>query len=195
MQCQLWKHRTFTPARTAATRDARICTRPGRRQNPGPGRKNNKEARTVHEQGDAEKRSTTTTRPGLPHGGPSRAEPTDQGQRSGEEGYARATQREAEEEHNPRVANATGGEEQPDCDPIQACATHGEAREHIGIPATSNAHPDCPEAIVDNTRQEEGELEHLGRLQGEGCRCLANQRERESRIYIIHRPGRRQQSA
>ena len=34
---------------------------------------------TVNEQGDAEKRSTTTTRPGLQHGGPRRAEPTEQG--------------------------------------------------------------------------------------------------------------------
>ena len=61
---------------------------------------------------------------------------------------------------------------------------------HNGIPTTSNAHPDCPEATAENTRQEEGELEHLDRLQGEGCRCLANQRARAP--YFVPRPGRRQ---
>ena len=73
----------------------------------------------VNEHGDAEKRSTTTTRPGLQHGGPRRAEPAEQGQSSGEKGHARATQREAEDQNNPRVANASGGEEQPDCAPFR----------------------------------------------------------------------------
>ena len=149
---------------------------------------------TVNEQGDAEKRSTTTTRKGLPHGGPRGVEPTEQSQSSGEKGHARATQRDAEDEHNPQVANDTGGDEQPDCDPIQACATHGEASDHIGSHTSSNAHPDCAEATINKTRdvtvlngepacdtqrerrQEISQLQNAGALPDEGCRCLANQR-------------------
>ena len=185
MKCQLCKPRIFTPPGTAATRDARICTRPdgGR---PGPGR-NNKERRGYGQR--SRRRTTTTTRPGLQHEGPRRAEPAEQRQSSGEKGQPRATQREAEDEHNPQVANDTGGEE-----PIQACAPYGEASDHIGSHTSSNAHPDCAEATIIKThdvtvlngepachtqrerRREIGQLQNAGALPDEGCRCLANQR-------------------
>ena len=142
--------------------------------------------------GDAEKRTTTTTRTSLQHEGPRGAEPTEQGQSSGAEGQARATRQETEDEHKPRVANATSGEELPDCDTHQDSATHGEASEHIGIHTSSNADPDCVEGDVKNPHGEpdhEGEPAcdtHRGRkkadfsnprfFRDEGCRCLANQR-------------------
>ena len=143
---------------------------------------------TTHRRGHGQEQGNANaprqkTRPGLQHIGPRRAEPTEQGQSSGAEGPAKDTRREAEDEHNPRIHNATDVEEQPDCDTVHACATHGEASVHIGILTTSNAHPNCPEAIVDNTRQDEVKLHHLGRLQGEGCRCLANQREGAPYLY------------
>ena len=86
-------------------------------------------------------------------------------------GPARATRREADNENNPRIHNATGIDEPPDYDTVHAYATHEEASEHIGIHNTSNAHPDSPEAIVDRARQDEG------------CLCLANQPERAPYLY------------
>ena len=134
------------------------------------------------EQGNANAQRQQT-RAGLQHRGPRRAEPTEQGQSSGAEGPARATRREADDENNPRILNANGVDEPPVYNTVHACATHGEASVHIGILTTSNAHPDCPEAIVDTTRQDEVKLQHLGRLQGEGCRCLANHPERAPYLY------------
>ena len=143
------------------------------------------------EQGNANAQRQQT-RPGLQHRGPRRAEPTEQGQSSGAEGPARATRREAEDENNPRILNATGAEEQPNCDTVHACDTHGEASVHNGIHPTSNAHPNCPEAIVDNTQQDEVRLHHLVRRQEEGCRCLANQPERAPYLYPARDGGNNQ---
>ena len=148
MRCQLWKPRIFTPPGTAPPECPYLYHAQDGGRTQDQDTKQQRGEDTVNEQGDAEKRSTTTTRPGLQHGGPRGAGPTEQRQSSGTEGNASATRQETAVEHKPRVANATGGEEQPDCDTIQACATHGEASEHIGIHTSSNAHPDCAEATV-----------------------------------------------
>ena len=167
--------------------------RPGRRQTPGPERKTNGQ-----DQGNANAQRQQTS-PGLQHRGPRRAEPTEQEQSSGAEGPARASRREADDENNPRIFNATGVEEQPVYNTVLACATHGEASEHIGIHTSSNAHPDCAEGNVQNPhdvtvlegepacdthrerRQEKGSFQQPQALPDEGCRCLANPR-REPRI-------------
>ena len=52
-------------------------------------------------------------------------------------GLARASRRETEDEDSPRIANATGSEEQPDCD--------------APPPASSNGHPDCAKVTVHKT--------------------------------------------
>ena len=188
-----------------------LVPRPGRRQNPRPGRKHKQRGEErVNVQGDAEKRRTTTTRTGLQHEGPRGAEPTEQGQSSGAEGHASATRQETEDELKPRVAIATGGEEQPDCDTPHDCATHGEASEHIGIHTSSNAHPDCAEGNVQNPhgvtvlegepacdthrerKQEKGRFQQPQALPDEGCRCLANQRARAPYLYPARDGGNNQ---
>ena len=191
--------------------------RPGRRQTPGPGRKNKRRGdETVKVQGDAEKRTTTTKRTGLQHEGPRGAEPTAQGQSSGAEGQARATRREAEDEHKPRVANDTSGEEQPDCDTPHACATHGEASEHIGIHTSSNVHPDCVKGTsitcTVNPSRRKGEFSNPRYLRTKAAAALQTNarqprictppgtaattnhgaRKPESPVFLP-RPGRRQQ--
>ena len=143
------------------------------------------EARTRFGARKRRERSTTTNTSGPPA---QRTTP-EQGQSSGAEGPARATRREADDEKNPRTLNATGVEEQPVYDTVHACDTHGESSVHNGIHPTSNAHPDCPEAIVDKTRQDVVKLQHLGRLQGEGCRCLANHPERAPYLYSAREGG------
>ena len=177
--------------------------RPGRRQNPGPGRKHNRRGEeTVNVQGDAEKRTTTTTRTGIQHEGPRGAEPTEQGQSSGAEGQARATQQETEVEHKPRVANATSGEDQPDCATHQDCATHGEASEHIGIHTSSNAHPDCVKGNVKNPHavtEHEGEpacdthRERTATPGSSGRRLPLPCKPTHDSPVFVPRPGRRQQ--
>ena len=144
MRCQLCKPPYFYPARDGSNQKCPyFVLRPGRRQNQDQdGNTNRRGEETVNVQGDAEKRTSTTTRTGLQHEGPRGAEPTEQGQSSGAEGQARATWQETEVEYKPRVANATSGEDQRDC------ATHGEASEHIGIHTSSNAHPDCVKGDV-----------------------------------------------
>ena len=178
MTLQNHEPRIYTPPRTAA--DPRTRTNTTKRRGHG------------QEQGNAENVQRQQTRPGLQHRGPRRAEPTEQGQSSGAEGPARATRREAEDENKPRAANDTSGEEQSVNDTVHACATHGEASVHIGIHTSSNAHPDCPEAIVDKPRQDEGKFQQLGRLQGEGCRCLANQRQRALYFFPARDGGNNQ---
>ena len=194
-------HQTRRSPREASCESPVFLPRPGWRQNPGPEPKQQRGEDTVSMQGNAENPQRQHTRPGLQHGGPRRVEPTEQGQNSGAEGPSRATRREAEDENNPQNLNATGAEEQPDYDTVHACATHGEASEHIGIHTTSNAHPDCPEATVQKPhgvtvlegepacdthgerRQGKGRFQQPQALPGEGCRCLANQRQRAPYLY------------
>ena len=126
--------------------------------------------------------------------------PRSRGQSSGAEGNASATRQETEVEHKARVANATRGEEQPDCDTHQDCTTEGEASEHIGIHTSSNAHPDSPEATVHKPhdvtvlqdepacdtqmerRQEEGKLQQLGTFRAKAAAGLQTS-DREPRIF------------
>ena len=106
--------------------------------------------------------------------------------------------------------NDTSGEEQPDCDTHQDCATHGEASEHIGIHISSNAHPDCVKGDVKNPhgvtehegepacdthrerRQEKGRFQQPQALPDEGCRCLANQRTKAPYLYPARDGGNNQ---
>ena len=97
MKCQLCKHHIFLTLGCPYLYPPRMAAEPRTRTE-----QQKRGEDTVNDQGDAEKRSTTTTRPGLPHGGPRGVEPTEQSQSSGEKGQPRATQREAEDEHTRR---------------------------------------------------------------------------------------------
>ena len=182
--------RTNKYRRYASVMSPVFIPRPGRRQTPEPEKRHRSEDTGKR---NAENAQRQQTRPGLQHRGPRRAVLTEQGQSSGAEGPAKATRREAEEENNPRVLNATGVEEQPVYDTHQDCATHGKASEHFGTHTSINAHPDCAEATVHKPhgvtvlagepacdthrerKQEIGKLQKAGALPDEGCRCLANQ--------------------
>ena len=98
MRCQLCKPHTFTPPGTAArTRSTSKETQRNAQQPP--------HARASSTEDHAAQNPRSRDRA---------AGQKDQPEPPGEE---------AEDEKNRRVANATGGEEQPNCDTIQACAT------------------------------------------------------------------------
>ena len=74
----------------------------------------------------------TANRPGLQHEGPPRAEPTEQGRAAEKKDMPEPISEKGNMNTTRGDSIAASGEEQPDCDPIQAWATQGEAIEHIG---------------------------------------------------------------
>ena len=106
------------------------------RKNPGPGRKNNNEARTVNEQRDAEKRSTTTTRQGLPHGG--RAKPG--GTEQWDQPEPSCTRKLQKGHFQTKVATASQTNEREPCKstPPGMGATNGENQKSTQINAWMN---------------------------------------------------------
>ena len=134
MRCQLRKPR---PGRGPPEMPV-FAPRLGRRQHPGPGRKNKQRG---EEKVNARGTQRNAEQP--PH---ARASSTKDHAAPNPRSRDRAAGQKDKPE--PPGANATGSEEQPDCDTPHDCATHGEASEHIGIHTSSNANPDCAERNV-----------------------------------------------
>ena len=180
MRCQLWKPRIFTPPGTAAEPRTRT--------------EQEREARTRSTSKETQRNAQQPQHARASHTEDHAAQnPRIRDRAAGKKDMPEPLR----DEHNPRVA--TAGEEQPDCDPIQACPIYGEASEHIGILTSSNAHPDCAKATVHKphgvtvldgepacaTQRER--MQEIGKLQK--ARATDQVRKRSEEATVRHKGG------